>query len=114
MGRFLSNSPLTQNCPCCKEKRSKMKFTDYGHLEKYNDGCCSTCFRKNMPEQVRHIKLSGKISLTDYVNTYRFLKDIGYDITGDIHLQFCQKYNLEYKEREFNQEIGYSEIKDFL
>ena len=67
-----------------------------------------------MPEQVRHIKLSGKISLTDYVNTYRFLKDIGYDITGDIHLQFCQKYDLEYKEREFHQEIGYLEIKDFL
>ena len=114
MGKFLPNSPLTKNCPCCGERRSKKKFTDYGHLEKYNDGCCDVCLRKTMPDQLRHLKLSHIIPLKHYIDTYRFLKNIGYDITGDIHLQFCQKYNLEYKERGFHQEIGYPEVKDFL
>jgi len=30
------------------------------------------------------------------------LSSMGYDVNGDIHLQFCNRYNLPYKEKEID------------
>lgn len=35
----------------------------------------------------------------DYQLMYQFLTNIGYDISKDIHKQFCDKYDLSYKNR---------------
>jgi hypothetical protein len=38
-------------------------------------------------------------SAKDYMLTYKFLENCGYDISKDIHKQFCEKYNLTYKKK---------------
>ena len=46
----------------------------------------------------------------DWIETYEFLKSIGYDLSGDktIHEQFCERYNLEPRKRMYEKSIQYS------
>ena len=44
---------------------------------------------------------------TDYCDMYRFLGKIGYDLTRDIHIQFCEKYNLPLKKRPSKSQNHY-------
>jgi hypothetical protein len=43
----------------------------------------------------------------DYKLTYSFLESCGYDISKDIHKQFCEKYNLKYKKKNSFTEPTY-------
>lgn len=38
---------------------------------------------------------------------YRFMKSMGYDLSKDIHLQFCERYNLKPKKRRYNAKNTY-------
>ena len=46
----------------------------------------------------------------DWVDTYMFLKGIGYEIREDktIHEQFCEKYNLKPKKRTPEKSVQFS------
>lgn len=47
-----------------------------------------------------NIQFHFRVTNEEYKLTYELLTDIGYDVKGDIHRQFCDKYNLEYSERQ--------------
>lgn len=74
------------------------------------------------PKKKRTNKLTSKwedyfrlvgIKKTDYIEMYRFLKKIGYDITLPIHEQFCSKYGLKPKKRLANYKNHYT-IEELL
>jgi len=46
----------------------------------------------------------------DWVETFMFLKSIGYNLSGDktIHEQFCDKHNIEPKKRTYEKSIQYT------
>jgi hypothetical protein len=44
----------------------------------------------------------------DWCKTYQFLKQIGYDVTKDIHEQFAKKNGLTYKERPARNILQYT------
>ena len=46
----------------------------------------------------------------DWIETYDFLKRIGYNLSGDktIHEQFCEKHNLEPRKRMYEKSIQYT------
>ena len=46
----------------------------------------------------------------DWIETYEFLKMIGYELSGDktIHQQFCERYNLPPRKRMKEKSIQYS------
>lgn len=49
--------------------------------------------RKSEGEHRSYLALTGVRDI-DFIETFQFLKSIGYDLEKDIHLQFCEKYNL--------------------
>jgi hypothetical protein len=107
-------------CACLKEK----DFKNFYKHKTNEDGCtarCKMCYkegtlcksgRKKM-EGTKVKKKSGKpdrsvgiknswneirlinTSKEDYVETYLFLKRIGYNLSESIHKQFCDKHGLE-------------------
>jgi len=44
----------------------------------------------------------------DWIETYVFLKKIGYSLEENIHEQFCRKYNLPTKKRTYEKSVIYS------
>jgi hypothetical protein len=63
---------------------------------------CKICVANNIHSTIeKEDKSPGprltKVSKNDYCNTYKLLRLMGYDITGDVHQQFAEKYDLSYK-----------------
>lgn len=61
----------------------------------------------------------GKPEKQDYIETYELLDKMGYDLKKDIHIQFCEKYNLkprqpkkEFKGRLSPEECGFDVALD--
>ena len=92
----------TKECRACNEIKSIIEFNKaYG-----TDGLssrCKICIRnkklipKELKEQPGRKELVMELYATskkDYIQTYKFLESIGYSLSGDIHLQFCEKHNL--------------------
>ena len=44
----------------------------------------------------------------DWIETFEFLKQIGYDLSKDIHEQFCDKHNLTPRKRKYENSIIYT------
>lgn len=44
----------------------------------------------------------------DWIEAYEFLKSMGYDLTKNIHLQFCEKHNLKPRKRMYEKSIQYT------
>lgn len=44
----------------------------------------------------------------DWIETYEFLKTMGYDLSKNIHEQFCERYNLQPRKRMKEKSIQYS------
>lgn len=104
----------------CKRCGKEKKKSSFYKCKNYPDGLdyyCKICkndsqkkYRKNLPKSStstdRDLLMSG-INKKDWCNTYRFLKHIGYDINGDIHKQFSEKYSLKYKKRPLRNNITF-------
>ena len=88
------------------------------------NGRCKTCYKKKIyiykntnntkykptPQHKQtydQIFRLTNVNKQDYVLTYKFLSQMGYDISKNISKQFCEKYNLEYKEKPKNAESQY-------
>lgn len=44
----------------------------------------------------------------DYLMMYKAMEQMGYDLEKDIHLQFCEKYNLPPKQRQIKNKNKWS------
>jgi|LakMenEpi03Aug12_release.lakeMendotaPanAssembly.Ray.scaffolds.fasta_scaffold110258_3 hypothetical protein len=93
-----SNGVLHPRCKQCKLEGKKIsrKLVDYSDRRK-------TYFKLVKPTK------------DDYIETYTLLEKMGYDLKQDIHIQFCEKHNLEphTPKKEFKPHISIQECFDF-
>lgn len=109
------NSPETKVCKACNIERPITFFWRVVGNKRQNR--CKVCFKNKVfiqprcapedrPEKKsKYHKTYNEIFRLDaptaehYKLTYDFLKSCGYNISEDIHKQFCEKYNLKYKKK---------------
>ena len=93
-----SNGVLHPRCKQCKIEGIKIsrKFVDYTKRSQ-------TYFKLVKPVKI------------DYIETYTLLEKMGYDLKKDIHIQFCEKYNLvpTNPKKQFVKHISPEECFDF-
>jgi hypothetical protein len=89
----------------CKACGLEKKIKSFGKTSVGNRGnVCNICkasgntIKKGVKSDSRHVKDNalqlGNPTIKDYINTYEFLESIGYNLSEDIHEQFCKKYNI--------------------
>lgn len=96
--------PKRKICKVCGE----YKLIEYFYAKK-NDSSriketCRKCInssekntKKRMVDEKYTLGLVG-LNDDDFIEAFKFLKAIGYDLTKDIHQQFCEKHNLPPKQ----------------
>lgn len=105
-----------KKCCACGETKELKLFYVNNVLRDGHSARCKKCMRnKTLCRQGRPIGSVKKVKETktngikdsfveirlvntrkeDYVETYKFLKRIGYKLDESIHEQFCEKHNLE-------------------
>lgn len=95
------SSGFDSSCKVCRRDGVKVYKT--------NDGEGISTKKRNKPEGCDFTGMAK----VDWQKLYKFLNEIGYDIHGDIHAQFCKKHNLPYKERPKQNTISFTP-NDFL
>lgn len=95
-------SDETKVCRACNQIKSVIEFNKAYNTDGFSSRC-KICIRnkklipKELKEQPGRKELVMELYSTskkDYIQTYKFLESIGYSLSGDIHLQFCEKHNL--------------------
>ena len=92
----------TKICRACGNQK---KLKSFGKTSSGNRGnVCNICkslgntIKKGVKGEHYVVKNNvlqlGNVSIDDYIKVYKFLKSIDYDLSQDIHIQFCKKYGL--------------------
>ena len=108
----------TKICRACGLEKSVKSFPKANQSTGYASRCKVCKLKGNL---IPKVKIKTKKSIAeqrfedivrldapnaeDYKLMYDFLKSIGYDVTKDVHKQFCKKYKLVYKKRA-NQNLN--------
>lgn len=98
---------ITKICCACKKTKELKSFYRNKLFKSGYDNKCKICkFEKKYCRQKQSKKLQKSSSLRlsnitekDWIDMYNFLTSLGYDISGDIHLQFCEKHSLKPRNR---------------
>jgi hypothetical protein len=117
---------MKQCCACLKEKTIDY-FWKNKQIKSGYDNKCKVCKNSGKFCVVRRKKPKDKknsvgrparnnapqlfnVKKSDWVETFLFLKEIGYDLSSDksIHEQFCEKYNLKPRKRMYEKSIQYN------
>lgn len=118
----MENNPIESKICCgCKIEKPIKDFYRNKELKGGFENKCKKCKKKKIScRKVAEKKRSKptydqimmfNVSKQDWIETYRALERIGYDLKQDLHLQFCKKHNLEPKLRTKEKSIYYS-VKD--
>jgi hypothetical protein len=103
-------------CACNKEKEIKSFYKSTLYKDGFENRCkickqnCIKC-RKPAVRKItkkRNEPALWNVNKQDWVDTYEFLKTIGYCLTKNIHEQFCEKHNLTPKKRGYEKSVIYS------
>jgi hypothetical protein len=70
-------------CKICKKNGTKIVFASDGKWAK----------KRNIKTNYRGLVITNPMK-QDYIDTFMFLRDAGYNLKEDIHIQFCEKYGL--------------------
>lgn len=78
--------------------------------------CCSIYnknYRQNKKKDPSLIPNTSNLRLVspkldDYCKMYKFLYEMGYDLTKDVHVQFCERHNLIPKVRKKGHKNAFS------
>jgi hypothetical protein len=91
---------------CSKCKKNK-ELTSFHNNKRMKDGKCPVCkICVSLGEKTRRLKPKEKLDIDlrggvltkgEYCMMWNFLSSMGYNITENIHEQFCEKYNLPTK-----------------
>lgn len=89
----LVSSGFEGRCKLCKKQgkkcRKKKEYTGVGR-PKYN------------APQLFNVRKK------DWIETFEFLKSMGYDLSKNIHEQFCERHNLKPRKRMYEKSIQYT------
>lgn len=105
----------TKLCKVCGKTKKLSQFYKDHKMSKGRMSRCKICFNagKTIYKIVnpRTTGFSSPLDLylrfpceSDYRKMYELLSNLGYNVCGDIHKQFCDKYNLETIERSSEKE----------
>lgn len=91
-------------CKACKLEKPSTKFYRNKNCVSGFHPRCKMCMKTGIkinqgPKKKSAFSTKARLTLrnpeaVDYIDTFLFLEKIGYDLTKDIHIQFCEKYNL--------------------
>lgn len=104
-------------CGCSKEKpltsfyKSKMVKSGYDNkckICKQQGKLCRTGRKRVYNASLKRGPMLISVSTEDWIEAYRFLQRIGYDLSLNIHEQFCQKHNLNTRKRGYEKSKQYS------
>ncbi len=114
-GILIDTSTLVQKmCKACKMIKDIKNFHKNLQFRDGHDARCKLCkqkgitctkkgshneFQKKIKDADNGLKLSS-VRREDWLDTYKLLGDMGYDLTKNISEQFCEKYNLNYREKK--------------
>lgn len=101
-------SEITKICCACGIDKPVGKFYKNAALKMGYDAKCKSCKNKGLrcrkankeektePTRKKEFPYITNTTIQDWLETYSFLRDIGYELREDlsIHEQFCLKYNL--------------------
>lgn len=68
-------------------------------VAKYNQNYRANRIANNTDKKRSYALKLTNVKKSDYHKMYKLLKEIGYDVGGNIHEQFCAKYDLKTKIR---------------
>lgn len=99
----IKNYYVNNNLPSGFMPRCKVCFNNGNRCRK-RKGTAKIMKRDGMAPKLWNVRKS------DWVDTFMFLKKIGYELSGDktIHEQFCERHNLEPRGRMKEKSIQYS------
>lgn len=97
------NSLETKLCKVCKKNKLLKSFHKTYGVPHARCKQCKLDGKKVTKAEVVKDRSNNYFRLTnttkeDYIETYRLLEAMGYDLKKDIHVQFCEKYNLKPRE----------------
>ena len=113
----------TKICCSCKEEKRPKDFYVNNHNKDGLSYRCKECFQsgkicvRNATPRVKYNRKGRpttdfpqlyNVKEQDWIETYKFLEKIGYDLTKNSHLQFCEKHNLKPRKRLKEKSIIYS------
>lgn len=93
-------------CCSCGKLKSEKNYTRNTQVPRGFNARCKTCVsegfkctktndrvKKSLIDKSEYPKLKNTTA-EDWIDMYKFLESIGYDISKDIHIQFCEKHNI--------------------
>ena len=112
----------TKVCCACNLEKPINYFYRNARLETGYEKRCKVCKRNKVKcrksaeekrERVGRPNLRDapqlyNVKKKDWVEMYNFLKKIGYDLTKNIHEQFCKKHNLKPRKIGYDKTIKYT------
>jgi len=95
-------------CRKCKETKPLSQFYRRSDLSGGHVNQCKSCdadyqrqYKKKLQEESGDEPRMSPTHKSDYCIAFGWLKLLGYDLSKDIHQQFCEKHNLKYKNRPY-------------
>lgn len=112
---------MKQCCACQKEKTIDNFWKNNQLKGGYDNKCkfCKTQGKFCVKKEKKRSSIGRPSNTTapqlwnvrkkDWIETYEFLKKIGYDLSSDktIHEQFCEKHNIKPRKRMYEKSIQY-------
>lgn len=105
-------------CACGKDKpitsfyRNKIMKDGYEgkckYCKKTNVKCRSGDRKKPGRPKLKNTPQLWNVRKEDWIETFEFLKKIGYSLERNIHEQFCERHNLVPRKRMYEKSIQYS------
>jgi hypothetical protein len=104
-------------CKVCNKEKKDESFGKNKNLKSGYNSTCKICLNlyqiktrkknKKVYETSTTLKLAG-VHKADWCNMYLFLIELGYNPDKDIHSQFIEKHELEYKNRPIKNTISHT------
>ena len=108
----------TRTCASCDVKKPINQFYRNNALIDGYEKRCKTCKINNISSRVKaepKEKYNAEVTMNlvglredDFRSTYLFLQSIGYNLSKNIHEQFCLKYNLPFNPERYETNYYFS------
>ena len=111
----------TKICCACKKEKELKSFYVNCYMKGGYEARCKMCKKskilcrkkedvKRGRPQLKNQPQLWNVRKSDWIESYEFLKKIGYDLSSDktIHEQFCEKHNIKPRKRMYEKSLQYS------